>query len=171
MTLRRKTLFLILAAIPTLILAAVAIFLLLRFLAVRDLLGTWQVIVHDAKGAEVGHGHLDLVATSWTAHWSWSAPFVDFIPTMDDRAGRVTLDFSAKVLEKIGYHREDPRLINPCLGPGNTGLADVTVELASDSYLMFTVDLNGDRRPPVGQMTYQVWADSRKLPLTVQVNR
>jgi len=89
MTLRRQTLWLIVAAIPTLVLATLAVCILLRFLAVRDQLGTWDFTFFDLDGTRGGHGEIDLVAEDWSVRWGPALPFVTFTPTLAPRLGNL----------------------------------------------------------------------------------
>jgi hypothetical protein len=95
MSLRRRSFWPLVAAIPTLVLMMAAGCVLVRFLAMRDRLGTWHLAIHDAHGAAVGQGDLTLVATGWTAQWSWRSPFVQFEPELAVPAGAIHLDPAA----------------------------------------------------------------------------
>ena len=172
MTLPRKTFWLILTAIPTLLITTIASYVLIRFLTVRDRLGTWNLVVHDAKGAEVGHGTLILVATDWTTHWSWIAPFVVFTPTMAEDAGQLILGPSAIGMPLQSFTASHPLSFSR-FAPGSIGVAMIDVELAYQFSLAFQVDLKGDMLPPIGTMVGYSWVDGGRLPLalTVQITR
>jgi hypothetical protein len=78
-------------ALPILLLATAGCYLLIRYLAARDRLGAWTITLHDRNHAEVGHGHLQLVADGWDAQWSWSKPFVTFRPTLRAPVGTLAV--------------------------------------------------------------------------------
>jgi hypothetical protein len=100
MSLRQQTIWLIVAAIPTIILATLAICIILRFLAVRDQLGTWDITFVDLDGTVGGHGEIDLVVEDWSVRWAPSLPFVTFIPTLAPRSSN--LNFEANAATRYG---------------------------------------------------------------------
>jgi hypothetical protein len=83
---------LILAALPTLLIAGLAAWILITWLAVRDRLGHWLLTVHDAHGVEQGQGDLDLVADQWVWIQIPRPPFVAFQVILDHGpCGHLTL--------------------------------------------------------------------------------
>jgi hypothetical protein len=92
----RRLILLTATALPVLLLATAASYLLIRYLQARDDLGTYTLTVLDDHGATVGHGRLDLVAESWTARWSLPGdstrlPLVTFTPTLRGHAGTLVV--------------------------------------------------------------------------------
>jgi hypothetical protein len=106
---------LILAALPTLVIAGLATWVLADWLAVRDRLGHWRLTVRDDAGADVGHGETDLLASAWTWDWLRLPPFVAFTARFNPGpCGTLTLepataarlgstDASACTLENPGF--------------------------------------------------------------------
>lgn len=82
MTFRHRMLGMIAATVLTLALIGVALWFLLRVLAVRDCLGRWHLVLFDDHGARIGHGDITLVATRWSVAWSRAYPYVHFVPDL-----------------------------------------------------------------------------------------
>jgi hypothetical protein len=92
MRLTRRTVWMVVAAVPTLVVAVLAVGVMLRFLAVRDLLGRWNFTVSVGNGTIVGHGRTLLVASSWSAKWQRQWPLVVFTPTVVAQDALLSVD-------------------------------------------------------------------------------
>jgi len=153
MNLRRKTVWLIITAIPTLLLAAFAVFILHRFLAVRDMLGFWNVTMVDGHGKVLGHGEMNLVAEDWTIGWA-SFPFVTFTPRLAFPSGHLIMEDSAK--SQYGDHMEITRsYVNSSQGI-NCWLSRRPLEISFDLHRQSPDSWASDKRR---ELTGTVWAD------------
>ncbi len=116
-SLLRRLLMMTLAAVPTMIVAVLATWALVRFLSLRDALGTWRCTVHDDHGVEVGSGQVILVAEQWHVAWDGSPPFVRFSPDLAKEAGVITLNATGAQMV-TGFPQEaNFLLVGPQMAP------------------------------------------------------
>jgi hypothetical protein len=163
MTLPRKFLWLIAIAFPIVVMAVLATWMVvMRYRAARDQLGSWNLTIRDSHGVPIGHGRLDLVATAWNPRWMRAAPFVAFLPTLADDAGRFTLDATGaaalnhdlQLLDAAAPHGANDQIASPPCAPGEYRLSTskyedgkglMALNLSSGFALNFAFD---QRRPP-----------------------
>ena len=79
----------------TMLVATLATWILLCFLAVRDHLGPWHLTVRDAHGIITATGQLNLKATRWRMVWTAAPPYVGFEPRLVYEAGWIRLTAAA----------------------------------------------------------------------------
>jgi hypothetical protein len=129
MSLPRKTVALIATAIPTLLIAILAAYVLIRFSDAHDHLGSWTLTVTDDHGAARAHGRLTLTTTGWTTYWSWRPPCITFIPNpmFSDDAGTIT--FTQPALDDLSHLTGAPWTWQTCKlsHPDEFGLAGMHV--------------------------------------------
>jgi len=130
-------------AFAAMMLAGLATWVLIAFLAVRNHLGVWNLTVYDAKGSVVGHGRADFVATRWVLRWSRSAPFMCFDPILAHDAGVLTMTtVRTAELDDFNLDESDFRLVRPYFYPSESRM-DVTLSIG-DWATPVMMDLPGD---------------------------
>jgi hypothetical protein len=154
MALRRQTFRIIVAAIPILLLSAVAIFVMLRFLSVRDHLGKWDFILFDDKCTAMGHGELAIVPERWSVAWTSSYPWVTFIPSFDSQIGVLTCTGTTPMTSD----GERVKLLATTFSPGSG--VDCVLNHGSHYYVTIRIDLLdheivGGQAPSTGR---EAWA-------------
>jgi hypothetical protein len=98
---RWRLIAIILAALPTMLIAGLACWILTGFLNTRDRLGHWHLTVRDDGGAEIGHGDMDLDVDHWAWWWTSRPPFLRCKPNLGTRTCG-TLTLSAPAMEEFG---------------------------------------------------------------------
>jgi hypothetical protein len=131
-------------ACVTMIFAGLATWVLIVFLAVRDHLGLWNLTVYDSKGAVVGHGRADFVATRWSPRWSKSAPFLSFDPILAHDAGVLTMTASGRAeLDDFNLDECDFHLVRPNYFPSE-GRMDVYLSIGDwEARVVMSLQGNG----------------------------
>jgi hypothetical protein len=109
---RWRLIALILAALPTMLIAGLAAWILSGILDLHGHMGAWHVTVRDGHGATVGNGDLDLKPMTWTWHWSWHPPFASSIPIFSpEPCGTLALPYPVMTQELGGTTATGCRLI------------------------------------------------------------
>ncbi len=96
----RRWAWILAGTLPVAALALAGGYVLTRYLAMRDRLGAWPVTLSDDRGTVLGSGTVVFTATSWSARWSWSAPFVTFDAELAESAGAIALNDAGEAAMK-----------------------------------------------------------------------
>jgi len=116
---------LLLSAIPFVLLSIPVLWILHRYLQVRDLLGMWHLHLEAADGTEVGHGQVTFTAKSWSWSIDWRHADVHFSAHFNDYADAGTLTLTPKatslLVKAFDETWDEPNYLLKPVGLGDSG--------------------------------------------------